>query len=558
MSAPERLAAYHFYEREWDSYQQLRDAFEWEVPAQFNTTAYCCDRWADGTGRTALYYESVAGPTATVTYDDLRARSCRLANYLADSGVERGDRILVHGVQKPTTLVALLAAWRMGVVAVPTSALLGPDALRYRLRDCEPRAAVVDAAGIEAYRSLSPALRDDVCTVTTDVEAAAGDEVGFERAVAGQVDAFDPVETAADDPASIIYTSGTTGQPKGVVLAHRVALGHLPEFVTVNCNMTVNDDDVVWTPIEWTWIASVYVRLVTSLFYGLSLVAHHREKFDPEAAFEVIERYGVTQLGAPATALRMMMDVDSPHRFDVSSVRVIVSGGEAVGQPIVDWASDVFDDVAVHQAYGQTEANATIGDCTTLTERREGALGPAVPGHEVAIVDPQTAEPIDEPNQVGEIAVARAGNPVHFTEYLDKPAATAAKRANGWHLTEDLGSVDEDGYFTYEGRKDDVIISSGYRISPSEIEDALAAHEAVADAGVVGVPHDVRGEIPKAYVTVRDGYEPSEALDATLQTYVRESLAKYEYPREIEFVDALPKTPSGKLKRSALEAMGDD
>jgi acetyl-CoA synthetase len=267
----------------------------------------------------------------------------------------------------------------------------------------------------------------------------------------------------------------------------------------------------------------------------------------------IIERYDVTNYFAPPTALRMMAQLDATDRWDVSSVRVIPSGGESLGQSIVEWAEEVFDGAAVHEAYGQTEANMTVGDCTKLLDSRDGKIGPVGPGHEVSIVDPETAEPTVDRGETGEIAVRYEGNPVCFKEYWNKPEATAGKVENGWLLTEDLGRMDEDGFVEFVSRKDTVIISAGYRIGPVEIEEALSAHEAVADAGVIGVPDDERGEVPKAFVTLAPGYDPSAELADRLRKDVRERLAAYEYPREIEFVDELPKTSSGKIRRASLE-----
>jgi acetyl-CoA synthetase len=558
MVEPRRLDAYHFYERDWDSYEQLREEFEWDVPDQFNMATYLCDRWRDRKRRVALFSDGESTPARTMTYWELDNEASKLASYLASQGVSKGDTVIVHGAQKPETLVSFVATWKLGAVLVPVSTLLGSDALRYRFDDCEPSAAVIDASGIDAFRALSGAEPWPETVVTVDLPASEPDAVPFSDALAGASRSFDTVPTVADDPASIIYTSGTTGQPKGAILPHRVALGHLPQFVTSNCNMDREPGDVVWTPVEWTWIASVYVRVVTSLFFGIPLVAYERDKFDAETAFEIIERYGVTMLGAPATALRLMTEVEAPERFDLDSVRVLTSGGESLGPEVVEWAESVFGDVAVHEGYGQTEANATIGDCSALYEPKLGTMGRAIPGHDVRIVDPETAEPVDEPGEVGEIALRRDGNPVQFSEYLGKPDRTAEKRRNGFHLTEDLGAMDEEGYIAFEGRRDDVIISAGYRIGPDEIENTLAEHPSVVNAGVVGVPDETRGTIPKAYIVPAAAATPSDDLRAELQSFVRDRLAKYEYPRELAFVDELPTTTTGKVKRSTIREWHDE
>ncbi|MFC6716824.1 acyl-CoA synthetase [Natrialbaceae archaeon GCM10025810] len=559
MATTDRLEAYHFYEDEWNDYEELREEFEWEVPVRFNMAAYVCDRWAESAGdRIALYAENDRGERETYTYGEFHGATNRLANALADLGVERGDRIGVNVPQAPENLFAHVAAWKLGAVSVPLSTLFGPDALAYRLDDSESRVCVVDESNLDALREA----RDEVPSLETALTVGDVDprEEAGERAFWDVVDdadaSFETVDTDAEDDAIIIYTSGTTGDPKGVLHAHRVLLGHLPLFVTTFCNMELGEDDVYFTPAAWAWVASLFDVVFPGLYYGKTILAYDGGSFDPEAAFELLERYDVTNVFAPPTALRMMMQVDDPaERYDVDTVRVIPSGGESLGQSIADWAGETFDGAAVHEGYGQTEANLLVGDCTALAEFREGKMGLAGPGHDVRIVDPDAAdpEPIDEPGEIGEIAVRYDGDPVCFTEYLNKPGKTDRKIRNGWLLTEDLGTVDEDGYFTFKSRTDDVIISAGYRIGPEEVEESLAQHEAVADAAVIGVPDDERSEVPKAYVVLAKGVDADpDALESTLQEHVRERLAQYEYPREIEFLEELPKTTTGKVRRADL------
>jgi acetyl-CoA synthetase len=547
-----RIDAYHFYEDDWDSYDQLHDEFEWEVPSEFNMATYVCDRWASEKRRVALFAENEVGEERTYTFWQLRNVTNRLANYLADQGVERGDRIGVNAPQKPETLFAHIAAWKLGAVSVPLSTLFGPDALSYRLEDSGAVACLVDESNTDALREV----RDDVSALETvlTVDTTPQDgETDIWDALDGVSREFETVTTDAEDDAIIIYTSGTTGQPKGVRHAHRMLLGHLPLFVTTFCNMELTESDVHWTPSEWAWVASLFDVLFPGLYYGMPVLAYAGGPFDPKKSFSLIEKYGVTNFFGPPTALRMMMQVDSPgERYDVDDMRVIASGGESLGQSIVDWANDVFGGAAVHEGYGQTEANVIVGDCTAATEFREGKMGRAGPGHDIQIVDTETTEATVDTGDVGEIAVRYEGNPVCFKEYWNKPGRTEQKVRNGWLLTEDLGSMDEDGYITFKSRKDDVIISAGYRIGPEEIEESLAGHEAVTDAAIIGMPDDERGEIPKAFVALADSHEESADLESDLQNYVRERLADYEYPREIEFVEELPKTETGKVRRASL------
>jgi acetyl-CoA synthetase len=554
MSAETRLDAYHFYEREWDDYDALLESFEWEVPESFNMARYVCDRWADGEDRVALFADDGDGGRETYTYARLRAAADALANHLADGGVSRGDRVGINASQRPETVVSHLACWKLGAVSVPLSTLFGTDAVAYRLDDAGAVACIVEDANVETLREAEPEVPSLESVLTVGVDDPEADETDFWAAIEASPEEFETADTDAEDDAIIIYTSGTTGDPKGVRHAHRVLLGNLPLFLTGFCNVELGDDDVFWTPSEWAWVATLFDVVFPALFYGRPVVAYTADEgFDPETAMSIIERYDVTNYFAPPTALRMMAQLDATDRWDVSSVRVIPSGGESLGQSIVEWAEEVFDGAAVHEAYGQTEANMVAGDCTAFVESIEGKIGKRAPGHELAIVDPETAEATVPPGETGEIAVGYEGNPVCFKEYWGKPEKTDAKVKNGWLLTEDLGTIDEDGYLEFLSRKDTVIISAGYRIGPVEIEEALATHEAVADAGVIGVPDDERGEVPKAFLIPAAGHEPSEALKSDLRQYVRDRLAAYEYPREIEFADDLPKTSSGKIRRVELE-----
>ncbi|MFC5973498.1 acyl-CoA synthetase [Halomarina salina] len=546
-----RLDAYHFYERDWESYEALREAFEWEIPERFNMAEYVCDQWADDPERVAFYAESAAGERRTLTYGDVQEEANRLANYLASAGVERGDRVGICLGQRPEAAIAHVAIWKRNAVSVPLSTQFGPDALGYRLDDCGAIGCVVGPSSADTLREVRDDLDalETVLTVDAPPTSAEAEWSAIDEASAR----FEREPTDPEDDATIIYTSGTTGNPKGVLHAHRLLLGHLPAFAENFLAAGTTDGTVFRTPVEWSWIGSLFSMVMPTLFYGRPLVAYDADRFDPETEFELVERYGITNWGGPTTALRMMMQVDAPtDRFDVASIESVSAGGEAVGESVITWVTETFDGASFEEAYGQTEANLVVGDCSALRPVRAGKMGLAVPGHEVTVVDPETAEPTVEAGEVGEIAVRYEGDPVCFVEYWDEPDLTDEKVRNGWLLTEDLGTVDEEGYFSFEGRTDDVIITSGYRVSPEEIEETLASHDAVADVGVIGVPDDQRGEVPNAFVVVADGTEGSATLKRTLEERVKDRLAPYEYPRRIEFVDELPKTSTGKVRRESL------
>jgi acetyl-CoA synthetase len=548
--AVQPLDAYHFYTEDWDDYDQLCDAFEWVVPERFNLAEYLCDRWAARRGRVAVFGETHRGPETTYTYWQLRNDSNRLANVLRRQGISQGDRIGINLSQRPETLVAHTAAWKLGAASVPLSTKFGPDALAYRLDDCGAKACLVDTMNAEAFSEAHEELNDldEVFTV------GGGDPRGLgtplPEVLSGASRTFDPVQQAPGDEALIHYTSGTTGEPKGVRHGHQVVLGHLPTFVTTFCNMELSDDHLFWTPSEWAWIL-LPMMILPNLFYGKPLLAYSAPRFDPETAYRLLEEYGVTNYFAPPTALRMMASEGTADQYDTSAIRVVASAGEPVGQELKEWVAETFD-APVQEAYGQTEVDSVVGTCTALGAIREGTIGKATPGRTVRIVDPEDPPTSVESGEVGEFAVRRADDPICFLDYLNQPEKTAGKVRDGWILLGDLGSEDEDGYFTFHGRMDDVIISSGYRIGPSEIEDTLATHAAVADAGVIGIPDEERGEVPKAFVVLQGDVDPSADLVRELQQYVKGRLAVYEYPREIEFIDELPITVTDKLRRADL------
>jgi acetyl-CoA synthetase len=552
------LESYHFYEDDWSSLEALRDSFEWEVPETFNVARYVCDRWAEARkNRVALYVDVRDGPDRSYTFRQLRNDSNRLANYFRSRGIEQGDRIAVGGAQRVETLLSHLAAWKLGATSVPVSSLLGSEGLRYRVADCNAVAHVVDGDGIDTHREVV----DQVDSLATRVVMGAVDpgagEVAFWDALEGHSRQFDTVRTGPEDDFEIIYTSGTTGDPKGVRHAHEYVLGLLPSVVTGHRNMDVRDEDVVRATAEWSWAGTLNIVLLGNLFYGNPAVAAPGGEFDPEREFDLIETFGVTLLSTAPTAYRMMMPVAEPaKRWDLESIRVLVAGGEAVGSSLVSWINETFDDPAIHPGYGQTECTFPIGHCEALgvgIVPGDNVCGLAYPGHEAAIVDP--ADPEKRVSEgVGELMLYYEGNPACFKSYLDEPEKTAAKLHGEWMLTEDLVYRDENGYIVYQSRADDVIITSGHRVGPEEIEEALARHDAVFDAGVIGIPDDRRGQIAKAYIVVNDGFEPSDSLVETLQSFVKDLLAKYEYPREIEFVEELPRTTTGKIRRTDLRA----
>lgn len=547
------LEYYQLHECQWDSFQALRDEFEWEFPEEFNTSQFICDRWVDDGENIAAYYEDrTSNRSGKLSFEELKERSNQLANYLKELGVKKGDRVAINVPRKIETLISHVAVWKLGAVSVPLSTLFGPYGLKYRISDSSSTAIIIDESNLDTFRTISQEL-DSIEQIITVGEVTQKDgELDFWSSIKGQPTDFEIENTNLEDDMVLMYTSGTTGDPKGVLHAHRSTIGHLPGVITNFYNLEIRDDDITWCPTEYSW-AGTLTYILASWAFGLPLVAYETGKsFDAEEAFSLIEKYDVTVSQIPPSGLRILMQVEDPNeKYDVSKMRHIASGGEKLGDTVSGWARRVFG-ASVHELYGQTELwNIIVGDCTKLKESRTGWLGYSLPGHDVEIVDPETMEKA-EPGEVGEIVLSQ-DDPTVLKEYWNKPEKTESIFVDGWVLTNDLGKRNEGGEFKFLGRKDDVIISSGYRIGPEEVEDSITAHQAVAYAGVVGVPNDVRGQVPKAFVVLSDGYEPSQTLKEDLKSYVRENLAAYEYPRHIEFIDELPRTTTGKIQRTKLQ-----
>lgn len=550
MSADQWTDAYRLHEREWSGYEQLRDEFDWHVPDRFNIAAYTTERWR-GSDRLALVAAEGRGSEQRYTFTDLDRAADQLANALVADGIERGDRVAVAGRQHPVVATAHLAAWKCGAVTVPVSPLLGTGGLRYRLQDSGATAAVFGSSLLETLDDIDlPSLSLDP-VYAVDGESPLGRSRAVGPLLDGEAAAFETVDTAADEPASVFYTSGSTGDPKGVVLPHRTLLGILPAYLTLKCDLELSGNDHFWTTSEWSWIA-LYSTVFTSWFYGMSVLAYDRGAFDADEVWHVLNQYGVTSLSAAPAALRRLRD--APAARPVDSVRVVFSGGSLLREPTVEWARQTFGPVSVHVSYGLTEAALVSGNCEALGKPyRPATIGVAQPGHELRLVDPDTDDHEAVPRgDVGEVAVRAASDPVCMDRYWQKPGATNEALRDGWLLTNDLGRRTAEGYIKYIGRADDVIISSGYRVGPAEIERTLGTHDAVKAAGVVGIPDEDRGEIPKAVVVLTDASEASRELEERLQDHVKQALARHKYPRDIEFADELPRTSTGKVQREKL------
>ena len=535
-----------------DRYDELYRSWQWEVPARFNIARACCARWAADRSRFALYWEDESGAASSWSFWDLQRDANRLSNALAVLGVRRGNRVALLLPQRPEMAIAYIAIFQMGAIALPLSHLFGPDALEYRLQHAEASAAIAEPATLANLL----AVRDNLPHLKHVVGVGGAREAGvepWERLLERAATRFECVDTRADDPALIIYTSGTTGAPKGALHGHRVILGNIPGFVHSH-DFFPQPGDMFWSPADWAWAGGLFDALLPSWYFGMPILGY-RGRFDAERAFHLIEKYGIRNAFVFPTALKLMMKAvpEPKQRYDID-LRSIMSGGEAVGTTVFEWARATLG-VTINEIFGQTEINYVVGNCAAGWPVRPGAIGRPYPGHRVRVIG---EDGLERPRgELGEIAVCRtdvhgAPDPVFFLEYWKNPQATREKFVGEWACTGDQGRMDGEGTLWYQGRSDDVIKSSGYRIGPAEIESCLVKHPAVANAAVIGKPDAERGQVVKAFVVLQAGQAPSDALIDDIQQHVRGRLAPYEYPREIEFLDALPMTTTGKVQRKEL------
>ena len=584
-----------------DNYQQLHDQFRWLVPDSFNIAEVCARRWAkapDATKRVAVYADGAGVEPRFHTYAELQHQANRLSGALASLRVGRGDRVAIVLPQRFETAVAYMAVLQMGAVAVPLSQLFGPEALEYRLKDSDAAVVICDSSAIMnilEVRGTCEALRH-VIGVGAGADAMA--DLDYAAILAEQPPEHLPVATRADDPAVLIYTSGTTGNPKGALIPHRALIGNLSGFVcsqnwfgfdphagqstlspawgmagvgasTAGATPSLRDPEtrsVFWSPADWAWTGGLMDALLPTLYFGRPIVAYNG-RFSPQVAFELMQTYDVTHTFLFPTALKATMKAfPQPRKFFKLKLQAIMSAGEAVGDAVFGYCQKELG-VTVNEMFGQTEVNYIVGNCHLFWPAKPGSMGKGYPGHRVAVIDEDGREcPV---GVAGDVALNRFDvhgepDPIFFLGYWKNEDATRAKFTGDWCRTGDLAVRDADGYLWYQGRADDMFKAAGYRIGPGEIENCLVKHPAVANAAVVPKPDAERGAAVKAYVVLTPdamaerGDEPlarnewETRLMIDLQRHVKGKLAPYEYPKEIEFIDALPMTTTGKVQRRVL------
>ncbi|MDG5820402.1 AMP-binding protein [Natronococcus sp. A-GB7] len=541
-----------------ESYEDARESFDWDdiyaeadwdAPDEINVAHEVCDRHAAGGDRIALRQVGVDGASNSLTFEQLAERTNRFANVLEELGIDRGERVFSYMPRIPDHYVALVGTLKRGAVFGGVNERFGPDGISYRLDDCDAAAVVTTSDNLETVEDALADAPSVERVLVVDRGDGVGDRIDLERALADADPEYETARTSGEDDALLYYTSGTTGPAKGVLHKHRWVTG---VAATQRFAADLREDDLYWSTGDLGWLTGP-INTLGAWFWGTELFTYEGE-FDPETWADLLDEYPITVLFSVPTAYRMLRENEAVLEGCDLDLRHALSIGEPLSAGVVEWGEDVLG-VTVHDTYGQTETGNMIINNYPTMELRPGSMGKPLPGITADIVDPETGEVL-EPGETGEIA-QRGDYPCFFAEYWRKPEKTRDCFVDGpdgeWYLSGDLAHKDEDGYFWFEGRADDLIISSGYRIGPFEVESSLGEHEAVAEGAVVPKPDRQRGTIVKAYVVPSEGTDPSETVKDDIKTYVREELSAHEYPREIEFREELPKTVTGKIRRTELQ-----
>jgi acetyl-CoA synthetase len=533
-----------------NTYEEIYRNFRWNIPEQANIAELIVDRHAAlDPRRVALIYEDLDGRVAEYTFARIRDIANQVGNALLGLGLFAGDRLGICLTQRPETAITHVACFKTGILSMPMSTQFGPDAIRHRLGNSGARAVVTDLENLPKVEAVLPELPSLEHVLVID----GGGEVGRirdYRSLAGRASSsLQTLRTRASDPAIIVYTSGTTGAPKGALHSHAMTLAHEPAIAFTH-DFFPQSGDRFWTPADWAWAGGLFDCLFPSWLAGVTVVAHRFRKYDPEQAFALIARHGIRNAFMPPTALKMMREVPNPQRHGYA-MRSIASGGEALGTETLEWGRETFG-LTINEFWGQTEANLLTGNCALIMPVKPGSMGRATPGHRVEVIGEDGR--VLPPGEVGVFAV-QGPAPIIFLEYWKNEAGTRGKWRGDWLVTGDVGFKDEDGYCWFQGRDDDIISSGAYRIGPSEIEDCIMKHPDVAMVAVVGTPDAIRGEVVKAFVVLKQGMAGSPRHTDEIQQLVRQRLAAYEYPREIEFVTGLPMTTTGKVMRRELREL---
>jgi acetyl-CoA synthetase len=545
------------------SYEEKYKNFDWKVSAQlleygkdgnYNIAYYCSDRIVEkGLGeKLALIWQGFSGAVKKYTYQDIKIYSNSFAQLLSDIGLVPGDRVCIFMDRIPELYISFLGILKMGGITQPLFSAFGEEALFTRLDDAQTKAILTTkkhVGKVRRIRAKLPAL-EKVIVVDADQQNLKGDEMAFAMEQAPKIDDFPIFKTGAETPSVLHYTSGTTGKPKGAMHVHTSIIA---QYITAKWVLDINDDDIYWCTADPGWVTGTSYGIIGPWSAGVTQTVLDAG-FNSEKWYEFIQKHKITVWYTAPTAIRLLMKdgVKAVKKYDLSSLRHLISVGEPLNAEAVIWSEEAFNK-PFHDSYWQTETGAIVITNFPGMNVKPGSMGKAFPGITATVVDEKTFQPVKKPGTVGLIAL-KPGWPSMFRTYWNNKSMYESKFKNDWYICGDRASIDNDGYFWFVGRDDDVINTGGHLVGPFEIESALLEHEAVAESAAIGKPDPVNMEVVKAFVALKPGYEANADLELSIMNFIRKKLSPLAMPQEIEFVQSLPKTRSGKIMRRLLKA----
>jgi acetyl-CoA synthetase len=537
------------------NWSQSESDLEYKDGDTRNIAWYCSDRICNNghSGKIALYYESSAGIEKKYTFNDVRLASNTIGHFLNNLGLKNEDRICLFMDRVPELYFSFLAILKIGAVAQPLFSAFGDESLFVRLKDAQTRAIITQRKHLPKIRKIKDSLPFLEFIIIVDCipsKTLENREVALFLEELNPVDKLDIFPVKSESPSVLHYTSGTTGQPKGVQHVHHSLIS---QYITSKWVLDLCDSDIYWCTADPGWVTGISYGIIGPWSMGVTMCVLDAG-FSAQTWYKFIEKYKVTVWYSAPTALRSIMNAgdDIIKNFDLSSLRHLASVGEPLNSEVVIWSSRVFN-MPFHDTYWQTETGSIMISNYPGLKVKPGSMGRPFPGIEAAILDDQTYEPVKVPGKPGLIAF-RPGWPAMMRGYWNNREKYLEKFVNGWYLPGDKASIDNDGYFWFLGRNDDIINTGGHLVSPFEIESALLEHPAVAESAVVAKPDKVNMEVVKAFITLKSGYLPSGDLELEIMNFIRKKLSSLAMPQEIEYMEKLPKTRSGKIMRRVLHA----
>lgn len=546
------------------SYEKGIKNFDWSISEKelnykdgntINIAWYCSDRICQmgKADKLALIYEGFGGVEKEYTFNDIRLAGNTIGAFLRNLGIVQEDRVCLFMDRIPELYLSFLGVLKIGAIVQPLFSAFGEESLHVRLENAQTRVIITQRKHLAKIRKILdklPSLEHIIIVDHKESKSLQKNEVPFNLEDATPVEDFEIFPTKANSPSVLHYTSGTTGQPKGVRHVHYSLIS---QYLTTKWILDLQDNDIYWCTADPGWVTGTSYGIIGPWSLGITQCVLN-SGFSAETWYKFIEKQRITVWYSAPTAIRSLMKAGDEivGKFDLSCLRHLASVGEPLNAEAIVWSEKVFNKQFL-DTYWQTETGSMMITNFPDMEIKPGSMGKAFPGIEAALLDPKTFEPFDEPGRIGLIAF-KPGWPAMMTTYWNNNEKFEEKFKNGWYLSGDRSSIDKDGYFWFTGRDDDVINTGGHLVSPFEVESALLEHEAVSESAVVAKPDEVNMEVVKAFITLKPGYEPSDELELKIMNFIRKKLSPLAMPQDIEYMDSLPKTRSGKIMRRILHA----